>query len=62
MSIRKWRKSSRSGDKTIACVELAPEGGAWYMRDSKNPAGPELFFSGSQLAALLKAAKTGAVA
>lgn len=35
----KWRKSSFS-ESLGACVEIAPVGGGYAVRDSKNPAGP----------------------
>lgn len=42
-----WRKSSYSGDNGAACVEVTGGvSGAIYMRDSKNPEGPVLAFSG----------------
>lgn len=42
-----WRKSSRSPTGN-ECVELKPEenGEAWKTRDSKNPSGGVLDFSG----------------
>ncbi|GIL29527.1 DUF397 domain-containing protein [Actinocatenispora comari] len=32
-----WFKSSRSGGSGGQCVEVAGNGAAWYIRDSKNP-------------------------
>ncbi|MCE6994690.1 DUF397 domain-containing protein [Saccharothrix sp. S26] len=37
-----WRKSSFSSSGE--CVEVAPAGEGFAMRDSKNPAGPTLSF------------------
>ena len=39
-----WRKSSYSSGNG-QCVEVAPVAGAVAVRDSKNPAGPELIFT-----------------
>ncbi|NNH71395.1 DUF397 domain-containing protein [Nocardia uniformis] len=41
----KWYKSSRS-DAGKDCVEVYHADDAVGVRDSKNPGGPELFFSG----------------
>ncbi|MER6179317.1 DUF397 domain-containing protein [Streptomyces sp. NPDC001652] len=37
-----WFKSSYSGDEGGACVEVATQPAAVHVRDSKNPAGPQL--------------------
>ncbi|MFD3835813.1 DUF397 domain-containing protein [Streptomyces sp. NPDC058642] len=37
-----WFKSSYSGDEGGACVEVATQPAAIHVRDSKNPAGPQL--------------------
>ncbi|MDQ0600295.1 hypothetical protein QF037_004640 [Streptomyces canus] len=37
-----WFKSSYSGDEGGACVEVATQPTAVHVRDSKNPAGPQL--------------------
>lgn len=42
-----WRKSSKSS-ATGQCVEVAFVGDLIAMRDSKNPAGPALVFSGGE--------------
>ena len=50
----RWRKSSRSAGNGGACVELAHT--LDRIRDSKNPAGPQLV---APLDALLTAVKAG---
>lgn len=41
-----WRKSTRSGDASNACVEVASNlPGVVAVRDSKNPHGPALVFA-----------------
>ena len=52
LSAAVWRKSTRSGGNGGACVELANLGA---IRDSKNPAGPVLRVSRSNLVAAAKA-------
>jgi hypothetical protein len=37
-----WFKSSYSGDEGGDCVEVATQPAAIHVRDSKNPAGPQL--------------------
>ncbi|MFJ2233401.1 DUF397 domain-containing protein [Streptomyces sp. NPDC087859] len=37
-----WFKSSYSGDEGGACVEVATQPAVIHVRDSKNPAGPQL--------------------
>jgi hypothetical protein len=53
-----WRKSSYSVG-TQNCVELADNGDALLVRDSKHPTGGHLSFTRSELAALVAAAKVG---
>jgi hypothetical protein len=43
-----WLKSSRSGPYSDNCVEVAFVPGAVAMRDSKNPDGPVLLFTGDE--------------
>lgn len=43
--IRTWFKSSRSAQAN-ECVEVYFDNSRVGVRDSKNPGGPELFFSG----------------
>ncbi|MES4905744.1 MULTISPECIES: DUF397 domain-containing protein [unclassified Streptomyces] len=49
ISCAEWVKSSYSGGNEGQCVEFAPgiaaTAGVVPVRDSKNPAGPSLFFS-----------------
>ena len=40
----RWHKSSHSS-ASGQCVEVAPVAGTIAVRDSKNPAGPELIFT-----------------
>lgn len=55
----RWRKSTKSGGDNGQCVELALPGRDLLVRDSKNPEGAVLRFSGEALGALLAAARTG---
>ncbi|MEU2666814.1 DUF397 domain-containing protein [Micromonospora sp. NPDC007220] len=53
-----WRKSTRSGDNGGDCVEVATNlPGVVVVRDSKNPAGPELTFEPAAWSAFTAAAK-----
>ncbi|MFI7630321.1 DUF397 domain-containing protein [Microbispora rosea] len=53
-----WRKSARSGNE--GCVEVAdlPDGGA-LVRDSKDPAGPQLRFNKREWDAFIAGVKDG---
>jgi hypothetical protein len=53
-----WKKSSRSG-AAGHCVEIANVGQAIAVRDSKNPDGPALIFTGAEWDAFLEGAKHG---
>ncbi|MGW4804064.1 DUF397 domain-containing protein [Kitasatospora sp. NPDC004272] len=54
-----WRKSSYSGGNG-ACVEIALPGSASIaVRDSKDPKGPQLRFTGASWAAFATAAGAG---
>ncbi|GIE35875.1 DUF397 domain-containing protein [Actinoplanes italicus] len=53
-----WTKSSRSG-AAGHCVEIAFVGQATAVRDSKNPDGPALVFTGPEWDAFLEGAKHG---
>ncbi|MEW2355981.1 DUF397 domain-containing protein [Spirillospora sp. NPDC029432] len=56
----KWRKSTYSGDPSIGtCVEVAAMDGSRAVRDSKNPTGPMLTFSVSELRTLITSIKSG---
>lgn len=55
-----WRKSTRSGQEG-SCVELADLATAVGVRDSKNPTGPALVFSRSEVANLLGRVRSGAL-
>jgi hypothetical protein len=49
-----WRKSKRSFVEGSECVEVADLGGGVVaLRDSKNPAGPDLRFTASEWTAFL---------
>lgn len=52
-----WRKSTASASG--ACVEIARAGGMTLVRDSKDPAGPTLTFSGVGWEAFLVGARVG---
>jgi hypothetical protein len=45
LSGAEWYKSTRSGPNCDNCVQVAKVGGM-AVRDSKDPAGPVLFFEG----------------
>ncbi|MER7980545.1 DUF397 domain-containing protein [Streptomyces sp. NPDC095817] len=48
-----WRKSSHSGGEGGECVEVAASPRAVRVRDSKNPAGPQLALSPGSWSAFL---------
>jgi hypothetical protein len=53
-----WIKASAS-DPNGSCVQLRRHGDVVEVRDSKDPAGPILRFTGVELAAWLKGAAAG---
>ena len=53
-----WRKSSYSNGAT-QCVEVASLGASVAVRDSKNPAGPVLLLTASQMHGLAERMKAG---
>jgi hypothetical protein len=54
-----WRKSSFSGSGN-ACIEVADlDGGAHAVRDSKDPAGAHLTFTGTEWAAFTAGVRAG---
>jgi hypothetical protein len=53
-----WKKSSRSGSAGH-CVEVAFVGQATAVRDSKDPSGPALVFTGDEWKAFLEGAAAG---
>jgi hypothetical protein len=53
-----WRKSSYSQGAT-QCVEVAGLGAGVAIRDSKNPAGPVLLLTASQMRDLARRMKAG---
>ena len=54
-----WFKSARSGPNSDNCVEVAFVDGAIAVRDSKNPDGPALIFTGDEWDAFVGGAKDG---
>ena len=52
-----WKKSTASGDS--GCVEVARSGETIVVRDSKDPLGPVLTFSGAEWKAFLSGACAG---
>ena len=52
----RWHKSSHSSANG-QCVEVAPVAGAVAVRDSKNPAGPELVFTRQAWVAFVEGVK-----
>ena len=53
-----WRKAQSSVGNG-ACIELAPHNGMVVMRDSKDPDGPVLMYTSTELQAFLLGAKAG---
>ncbi|MCX5284886.1 MULTISPECIES: DUF397 domain-containing protein [unclassified Streptomyces] len=54
-----WRKSSHSGGAGGECVEVAASPRAVRVRDSKNPAGPQLALSPGSWSAFLAGGALG---
>jgi hypothetical protein len=54
-----WRRSSYSNGAGGMCVEVAPLGEGIAVRDSKNPTGPVLAFTGAEWDAFLAGARDG---
>ncbi|PNE43473.1 DUF397 domain-containing protein [Streptomyces noursei] len=48
-----WQKSSYSGNQGGACIEAATDDEAVRIRDSKDPAGPQISISGRTWTAFL---------
>ena len=57
----RWHKSSYSS-ASGQCVEVARVAGAVVVRDSKNPAGPELVFTRQAWAAFVEGVKAAPAA
>jgi hypothetical protein len=57
LSRAQWRKSSYSG--TNGCVEVALADDEIAVRDSKNPAGPVLLFTGHEWQAFVAGIEAG---
>ncbi|KAA2255470.1 DUF397 domain-containing protein [Solihabitans fulvus] len=58
MTFHQWRKSSRSNSQS-ACVEVAHVPTTAAIRDSKNPDGPILAMSHTELTGFVAAIKAG---
>ncbi|MEV5414063.1 DUF397 domain-containing protein [Thermopolyspora sp. NPDC052614] len=54
-----WRKSSRSGGDGGDCLEVTSLRDVIAVRDSKNPAGPMLFFSTAEWRTFLDSVRSG---
>jgi hypothetical protein len=54
-----WRRSSYSPQGGNSCVEIADLDGDRAVRDSKNPTGPALMFSGTEWAAFTTGVRAG---
>lgn len=54
-----WRRSTKCDNSGPNCVEVASHAGGVALRDSKNPTGPALMFTGSEIGAFLEAVKHG---
>jgi Domain of unknown function (DUF397) len=54
-----WRKSSHSGHANSNCVEVATNGRAVAVRDSKNPDDGALIFADGEWSAFLRGVKDG---
>ena len=58
-----WRKASHSGNSGGNCVEVSATRDAsdvlYLMRDSKDPDGPKLAFTGAEWDAFLRGVKDG---
>jgi hypothetical protein len=59
MSDGPWRKSSHSGQQGNCIQVCTSESGTVAVRDSKNPAGPELEFAGHAWSAFVSGIKLG---
>ncbi len=53
-----WRKAKRSIGNG-ACVEVAPAGNGFAVRDSKDPLGPILMYDAQSWQRFVEAAKNG---
>jgi len=55
-----WRKSSFSGGSGGNCVEVTELTDGWIaVRNSKNPAGPEIVYTAAEWDAFLEGVKAG---
>ena len=59
LNCAQWFKSTRSGPNSDNCVEVAFVDGAIAVRDSKDPDGPALIFTGDEWDAFVGGAKDG---
>ena len=59
LSAARWRKS-RVSNPSGCCVEVAElPGGVIAVRDSRDPSGPALIYTGAEVAAFVAGVKTG---
>lgn len=56
---REWRRSSYCSGANTTCVEVALDGTTVLVRDSKDPAGPVLAFTGDEWTGFVRGVRAG---